>query len=393
MKALTIAGVGLRRMARDRTNIFFVVLMPLSLILIFGLAFGGDYTPRLGLVDHDGGPLAARLVAALQRADGIVTARPADEDELRTDVERGRLQAGLVIPAGYGAAVESGDDVPELRYIARPDPQGQQVGVTVRSVVSGEAALLRAARFGAQESAQGSAQGGSFDAALAMAVAFEPFVPRVAVETSTTGTAAFPATLGRFDVGASTQLMLFVFLTSLTAAVALIETRRLGVSRRMLATPTGAGTILFGEALGRVAIALSQGLLIMLGSALLFGVGWGDPLAAGALLVAFSLVGSGAAMVVGAVFRTEQQAGAVGLLFGLGLAALGGSMMPLEFFSEPMRVVAHLTPHAWANDGFAELVRRGGGIADILPELGVLAGYAAALFLLGSWRLRKALTS
>lgn len=62
-----------------------------------------------------------------------------------------------------------------------------------------------------------------------------------------------------------------------------------------------------GEALGRFAVALTQGLVIMVGSALLFGVGWGDPLGAGVLLL-FCLVGSGAAMLLGSLFRTEGPA-------------------------------------------------------------------------------------
>jgi ABC-2 type transport system permease protein len=57
-----------------------------------------------------------------------------------------------------------------------------------------------------------------------------------------------------------------------------------------------------------------------------------------------------------------------------------------------MQRIAHITPHAWALDGFAELVRRGGGVVDILPELGVLAAYAVVLFALASWRLRVAIT-
>ena len=82
----------------------------------------------------------------------------------------------------------------------------------------------------------------------------------------------------------------------------------------------------------------------------------------------------------------------VGLLLSLGLGALGGTMMPLDFFSPTLRTVAHLTPHAWAVDGFADLVRHDGGIAAILPELGVLMGAAAVLMALASWRLRHALT-
>jgi ABC-2 type transport system permease protein len=57
-----------------------------------------------------------------------------------------------------------------------------------------------------------------------------------------------------------------------------------------------------------------------------------------------------------------------------------------------MTRVAHLTPHAWALDGFAELVREDGTVMDILPELGVLAVYAAILLVLAGWRLRTVLT-
>jgi len=57
----------------------------------------------------------------------------------------------------------------------------------------------------------------------------------------------------------------------MTGSVALIESRRLGVSRRMLATPTSSATVIAGETLGRVLISCVQALVIILGSALLFG--------------------------------------------------------------------------------------------------------------------------
>jgi ABC-2 type transport system permease protein len=304
---------------------------------------------------------------------------------MRTAVERGDLAAGLVLPADYDAAVRAGRTA-DVRYLARPDEYGQQVGITVQAVVAEQAALLRAAGFAADQT------GEPFDRALGTAETVATGLPAVTVATSTVGEALFPDDIGRFDLGASTQLLLFVFLTSLVGSTALVETRRLGVSRRMLATPTGAGTILIGEALGRVAVALVQGLIIMLGAGLLFGVQWGDPLGAAALLALFALAASGAAMLMGAVFRTEQQAGGFGIMLGLVLAALGGSMMPIELFSDTMRTVAKFTPHAWANEGFAELVRRDGGLLDIAPQLGVLAGYAVGLFAVGAWLLRRTLT-
>lgn len=75
------------------------------------------------------------------------------------------------------------------------------------------------------------------------------------------------------------------------------------------------------------------------------------------------------------------------------LAALGGAMLPLELFSPTMRTIAHLTPHAWAAEGFAILVRRGGGLVDVLPQVGVLLSIAFAVLVVAAWRLRRTLST
>jgi ABC-2 type transport system permease protein len=71
------------------------------------------------------------------------------------------------------------------------------------------------------------------------------------------------------------------------------------------------------------------------------------------------------------------------------MAALGGCMVPLEIFPDTLRTIAHFTPHAWGYDAFAEIQRHDGTIVDVLPQLGVLAGMAAVLLLLGAWLLRR----
>ena len=68
-------------------------------------------------------------------------------------------------------------------------------------------------------------------------------------------------------------------------------------------------------------------------------------------------------------------------------------MVSLEVFPPTMQKIAHITPHAWANDAFAQLVANGASITGILPQLGVLTGFAVALLLLATWRLRRVLTA
>jgi ABC-2 type transport system permease protein len=129
----------------------------------------------------------------------------------------------------------------------------------------------------------------------------------------------------------------------------------------------------------------------MVASSLLFGVTWGSLPLSLLVVVLFSLVAAGAAILLGSLMGNEGAAGGLGVGLGLVLAALGGSMLPLELFPDALRRVADLTPHAWAYDAFAEIQRRGGTLVDVLPQLGVLAAMGLGLAALGAWALRRSL--
>ena len=387
MKAFVIATTNLRRTFRVRTNAFLIFVFPLFLILILGETFGSGSAARVGLVSGGSGALSQALVTALERIPSIQIVSVGDVGSLQSQVGRGNLDAGIVIPTDYDAAIRGGHSA-VIDYIARPVGLAQQLGETIRGVVARQSALLGAAQFA---EADGSAS--NFDSALATATQTSGAVPSISVTETIAGKSAFSQTVGQFDQGAWTQLLLFVFLSALTAgSVGLIETRRLGLSRRMLATPTAATTIIGGEVLGRFLVGIIQAGVIIFGSALVFGVKWGQPLGVAAIVIVFTLVSAGAAIFLGALLRNVQQASGVALILGLGLAAIGGSMVPLQVFPPTMQTIAHLTPHAWANDAFAQLIANGASITGILPQLGVLVGFAAALLTLATWRLHQVLT-
>jgi len=249
-----------------------------------------------------------------------------------------------------------------------------------------QAARIRAATLAADHAAV------DLDTALGVAESVQGDLDGITIDVVTLGESTFPSIGNPFVLGAQSQTVLFMFLTSMTAATQLVLTRQLGVSRRMLATPTSVRSILLGELAGRFSVALVQGLFIVIASTLLFDVGWGDIAGASAVIVFFSLVGTGAAMVVGALARNPDQASTVGVVLGLVLGALGGAMVPSELFQEPIATISQLTPQYWAIDAFRELVFYGAGLADILTQLAVLLVFAIVLLALGTVGLRRSLT-
>lgn len=382
MRILTIARNALRRLFRDRSNIFFVFVLPIALVLLIGAQFGGGFTPTVGVTAPVGDELADRLVAEL--AELYQIREYEIRDELVLSVERGWVESGLEIPVRFTDSVLAGER-PEIGYLSQPDTSGQGVQTAVSATLERILAPITAA------SVVSETQGIPLEQAEVVVQGVAGSVPPVQVETRTTGEALFP-NLGQFDLGASSQLVLFMFLTGLTGSAALIQSRQLGVTRRMLSTPASTRTILAGEALGRLGVTLFQGVYIVAVTLVVFRVNWGDPLGAAAIMLVFGMVASSAAMLLGSLFSNDQQAGGIAVVLGLGLAALGGSMVPVEIFSSTMQSISMFTPHYWANDAFAELVRRDGSIADILPQLGVMAAYAVVLSALATWRLQRAIT-
>ena len=388
MKSFAIAATNLRRFIRDRGNIFFVFIFPMLLILVLGASFGGDVNARLGVVAASEGQLAQDVVSRLESIDTVKVIAIETEAAAVRGVERGELEAAVLIPADYDSAITSGTPV-DVQFLARSGQEANSLRSNVESVITQQAVVLRAARFA---ESRGLA---TFADALATAELTADNIGPVTVEVTAVGEAFALDLLGQFDSSAQTQLLLFVFLTSLAGSAALIQTRRLGVAKRMIATPTSVRAVLVGEGLGRFVVALVQGLFIMLGTWLIFGVDWGDPLLAMVILLVFVLVGSGAAMLMGSLFSNDEQAGGMGVLLGLGFAALGGCMVPLQVFeviSPGLYKVAHITPHAWGLEAFDSIVINNGSFADIAVFLLILLGYALVLYTLAIWRLRVVLT-
>ncbi|PSL08346.1 ABC-2 type transport system permease protein [Haloactinopolyspora alba] len=380
--ALAIGVVELRRFFRDRSNIFFVFIFPLLLVLVIGLQFGENSSQGRVAVAGDGSALRTAVVDELEADDVTVTFD--DADDVREQLARGRSDVGLFVSDRAARAFDEGENVRiEIVTAAQSGSQAtvQDVRAAVRAVGVEQSQVTALTTAGLDEEA----------AQDALARARETIQPPEVSVSNVDELAQEFSGVGQFDVGAAQQTLLFVFLISLAGSATLIQARREGVVARTLAAPVSAAQVIAGQVLGRFVIAMLQGGYIMAASSLLFGVAWGNIALALLILSMFCVVAAAAAMVIGSVMDNDSAASGVGVGTGLVLAGLGGSMLPLELFPDGMRTIADFTPHAWGYEAFAEIQRHGAGLVDILPSIGVLAAMAAVLLALGSWLLRRSL--
>lgn len=392
MKALAIASTTMKRFARDRTAWIFTAALPLVLIFLIGTATSGfdEDAISVGIVTDGRGELANDLRDALQRSSLVELKSYDDALVLAKDVRRGVVPAGVVIPDDYDERLLSGRpvDVELLLDQTRGSPAGARSAIA--EVIAAQGAELQAAQFTSGRTRK------PVSATLAQArTTAELFAStEVGVDAKTIGSddadEYLPPGIG-YQV--PSNLILFVFITSLAGSALLINSRQLRVTQRMYATPTPARTILAGEFLARLAIAGYQAVIIVIAGALFFGVDFGDPLAATLLVVVFVLVGTSVGMLFGTVFKTPEQAGSIGPMAGIAMGMLGGCMWPLEIVPETMRKIGHVFPHAWAMDAWIELIGRDGGLSSITTNLLVLAGFVVVLLPVATWRLRRAIVA
>lgn len=380
---ISVARTELGRILHDRTGLFFILVLPILVIVVIGSSIGSVAgTAKVGVLDLDGTPASARLIADLDASDRIDVVVFSEPETLSVDVRLDRLRAGVIVPEGHAARLAAGE-VSELDMIIDPSRATSTAARTsVVAAVDRHAAVIAAADFTAERTDISSSE------AVELAGTIGESLRPVPVRTVEVGTGGIDSG-SPFSYPAAANLVLFTFLNTLSVSGVIVESRRLGVTRRLLAGPVSPGTVVAGYAASRFVVALLQGFLVVVAGALLFDVQWGDPVAVVTLVTLFAVVAAAAGVLIGAIAKTPEQTQSVGVPLGIAMGMLGGALWPLQIVPDWLRQLGHLTPHAWAMDGWVAVVFESGGVTDIVVELTVLAAFGVMLTALAAVMLRR----
>ena len=363
----------LLRTLHDRTALFFALVLPVVLIGMSAVLFGGDSGVDLAVVDPSG-----LVVVELEENPAVTVIRYDDADELERDVRTGRAAAGLVV-------TETDDGGLGGRFLNDPTRQG-----TDPARFASRDALRQVAAFDATVDALQELRGLDLEEAQAAATQVKD-LPAITVESTQVGTEQTESQDAR-SYSSLGNLVLFMFINSMAIGGQLVAARQLGVIRRSLAAPVSAVDLAAGFVVARMVFALLQAGLILVVGAVFFDVDWGDPVAVVSFVFVFAVVCAAAGLILGTVAKSPEQAPAIGVPVSIAFAMLGGCMWPLFIVPDTVRRVGHLTPHAWAVDGLVEVVFDGGSVGSIGAELAVLAAFAVVLSLIAARSLRRLTT-
>jgi ABC-2 type transport system permease protein len=382
------------RFASKSELLFFVILPVIFTFILAGGTPSGDQDPRILLlvVDEATSLLSNQMIAELQNSTAV---RPEQvtREEAQKQFDDRRASAVLIIPKAMTLESLQGGSA-EVELLQQPNNMNATIAerailTAIRSVSSSISAAKIAVqqREQFQPFASDSEKQAYFESSLQLAQNIQKQAPeRVTVVEANTKDEV------QYDPRANSsagQLITWVFIPLFGISALFAYERQQGTLRRLLTTPANKATFLLGTITGQVAMALVQMLLLVGFGIVVMKLNWGrEPLALFVILSTSSLAAAAFGTTLGTFVKTEGQAGGLSTMFGMVFALMGGCWYPLELFPPAIQNAVKILPTRWAMQGMLDLVLRGGGLRDILPEAEVLLLFAAIFFSVGVWRFR-----
>jgi len=374
--------------------LFFIILPMIFTFLIAGGVPSGDEDNRIRLlvVDEAQTPISQQIISDLENSTAV-RAEIVAREEAESQFDDRRASVVFIIPAGIDiVSLQNGSA--EVELLQQPNNLNASIAeravlTAIRSVSSSISAAQNAVnvREAKQAFASDADKQTYFEDSLEMAQSIQEDAPeRVTVIEGTT-----PDEID-YDPRTNTsagQLITWVFIPLFGISALFASERQQGTLRRLLTTPSRKSTFLLGTISGQVGMALIQMFLLVGFGIFAMKLNWGrEPLALFVILFTSALAAAAFGTTLGTFTKTAGQAVGLSVMFGMLFAMMGGCMYPLELFPPAVQNAVRIFPTTWAMEGMLDLGLRGGGLMEIMPEAGVLLGFAAVFFAVGVMRFR-----
>lgn len=366
MKILYILLKDLRLRVRDHMALLTNLAMPIVLIGILGVSLGpmfSNVSPgvnrfAVAVVDEDRGMMARQLVDNVLGRDmaHLVELREMSESDA-IDAASDDVAAAIIIPVGFTRAIEQGKTT-ALRLVANPQSTinsniiyqvVQNYSIGISSVTTGINTILKVI------------------SSVGVPADIDKIVNTSTERLSSVQEKAFTAVsfnqqsadsdnITAMQYYAAAMLAMFSMFMAMTGVSSILEERENHTLYRLYSTGVSKWQIMSGKLISSWINAFIDALIVMFFTCYVFGVNWGNGVAAVSVAAATVFAATGFAMIIAAIARTSRAAGGLSSVLIQVMSALGGSMFPLYMFSGIMRTVSKGTINYWSLQGFLNLM-------------------------------------
>ncbi|GAB7087732.1 ABC transporter permease [Marinifilum fragile] len=393
----TIAIKDIKQYFKDKTAVFLSLLLPIALITIFALMYGGigksekSRPVNLLFTDQDKTDLSQEVFSTLDAEEGLKLESKTYQ-EAETLIKKGKRTAVLVLYKGFQDSVEAGKKIPmELFYDeAKEIEMGllQQAlwsnlfGITMKKGIKGKVNTW------IKDKNPDLSDSELEDIQAQVAEQFDGF-NNSEEQSEIEENSELPMTalvgekknrnLGLVQAIAGIAIMMLLFSVSASGA-SLLKEKEDGTFRRLLIAPISPSGILYGKMLSTLFMAVLQLTVMFLYSWLALGLDIFINLPALILMILCAAIAcSSFGIFMASVCKSRKQVESLSTLIILVISAIGGSMMPLFFMPAIMKKLAVISVNYWAMEGFFDIFWRQLPLIDILPKMIVLLGIGALL--------------
>jgi ABC-type multidrug transport system permease subunit len=199
-----------------------------------------------------------------------------------------------------------------------------------------------------------------------------------------------PASYNAFDYILPGMAVFFLMFAASAAGGDLHREKSGGTMQRLLTAPLDGMELVTGKWLYAMVNGTMQLAVLLLAGRLLFRVHLGPDLITIPILVLLTSAALASFFLPLALLtRNEKQMGQISTGLVLLMAMLGGNFMNVDALPQFMLVFSRMTPNYWANTAFNSIIAYRQGLSDILPNLGMLAGFTVFFLLISLLLLKR----
>lgn len=371
-RALIVALREVRTYLQDKADLAFSLLLPIAIFALMYGAFGGEsmFHGTAHVVNEDqGGTYSALLLEQLDEID-VLDVELLSLSEADSKLDRSDLLMVLYIPRGFSDKLASGEPA---QLVFKQRGNGGDEGQIVASIIRGVAEEMNQ-EFQVYNQVSNTLVGRdipqeSIEITTQKFLDLERENPIVGVREETVG--ASPDPVNQFLPGVITMFVLFAITLS---ARAIVEERKKGTLERLLTTRLRVGQLFVGKFLASVSRGFVQTLILLVLAYIVFQLF--TPLSFVECLVIaliFAAAASALGLVIASIARSEDGATWIAIFFTMAMVMLGGTFFKISEGSV-LYTISRFSINTYANDAFNTIIARGGSLADVGLELGVLAG-------------------